>query len=111
LIVRGARQVGKSWLIRNFGVDQFGSVAEANFERDPAIAACFDEADPKASLARLEVVLRRPVPADGATLLFLDEIQAAPRVIARLRYFAQEMPRLPVSPLDRCSTSRSTIRR
>lgn len=96
LIVRGARQVGKSWLVRDWGARRCGDVAEANLERRPELAACFSDNDPRAALRRLEVVLGRNVPADGSTLLFLDEIQAAPQVLGKLRWFAEELPGLPV---------------
>jgi hypothetical protein len=71
-------------------------MAEANFERRPELAECFADNDPRATLRRLEVVLARAIPADGSTLLFLDEIQAAPEVLAKLRWFAEEIPELPV---------------
>jgi hypothetical protein len=96
LIVRGARQVGKSYLVRSFGAERFRGVAEANLERRPELSACFADNDPRAALRRLEVVLGRAIPADGSTLLFLDEIQAAPQVLAKLRWFAEELPQLPV---------------
>lgn len=96
LVVRGARQVGKSYLVQSFGEARFRGVAEANLERRPELHACFSENDPRATLRRLEVVLGRPVPADGSTLLFLDEIQAAPQVLAKLRWFAEELAQLPL---------------
>jgi hypothetical protein len=69
---------------------------EANLERRPEVHACFSDNDPRATLRRLEVVLRSAIPADGETLLFLDEIQAAPQVLAKLRWFAEELPGLPI---------------
>ncbi len=96
LVVRGARQVGKSYLVRSWGEQRFRAVAEANLERRPELHACFTDNDPRATLARLEVVLGRAIPADGSTLLFLDEIQAAPQVLAKLRWFAEETPDLPL---------------
>jgi hypothetical protein len=96
LIVRGARQVGKSFLVRSWGERRFRAVADANLERRPELAACFADNDPRATLRRLEVVLGRSLPADGSMLLFLDEIQAAPQVLAKLRWFAEELPELPV---------------
>jgi uncharacterized protein len=96
LVLRGARQVGKSWLVRNWGATHFGRVVEANLERQPELAACFSDNDPRATLRRLEVVLGSHIAADGKTLLFLDEIQAAPEVLGKLRWFAEELPELPV---------------
>jgi predicted AAA+ superfamily ATPase len=96
LVVRGARQVGKSWLIRDFGTRRFGGLAEVNLERRPELRACFEDNDPRATLRQLEVLLRRAIPADGTCALFLDEIQAAPEVLSKLRWFAEELPALPV---------------
>jgi hypothetical protein len=69
-------------------------VVEANLERRPEFAACFADNDPRATLRRLEVALGKVIPSDGSALLFLDEIQAAPHVLARLRWFAEELPDL-----------------
>jgi uncharacterized protein len=96
LILRGARQVGKSHLVRTWGASRFERVVELNLERDPAIASCFSDNDPQAILKRLEIVARASVPSDGSVLLFLDEIQAEPSVLAKLRWFAEELPRLPI---------------
>lgn len=96
LILRGARQVGKTWLVRDWAEQHFDTVAEANLERRPELQACFVESDPRATLRRLEVLLGRPIPTDGSCLLFLDEIQASPQVLARLRWFAEELPELPL---------------
>ncbi len=94
--MRGARQVGKSHLIRMWGQTRFGRVVEMNLERDPAIARCFSDNDPRAILARLEAMARARIPPDGSALLFLDEIQAEPAVLAKLRWFAEELPALPI---------------
>lgn len=96
LVLRGARQVGKSWLVRSWGAQRFGRVVEVNLERRPETAACFTDNDPKAVLQRLEVQLGQRIPADGTALLFLDEIQAVPEVLAKLRWFAEELPQVPV---------------
>ena len=92
LVLRGARQTGKTWLVREVG-DRFpGQLASVNLEREPDLAACFAPNDPMAILGLLEARLRRTI-TPGKTLLFLDEIQAAPEVLAKLRWFAEELPR------------------
>ena len=96
LVLRGARQVGKSYLVRDFAARRVGALAEANVERRPELKGCFADNDPRATLRRLEVVLGQSIPSDGSTLLFLDEIQAAPEVLAQLRWFAEELPSLPI---------------
>ena len=95
-MLRGARQVGKSWLVRDWGGRKFDQVVELNLERRPEFHACFADNDPEATLARLEVLLADRIPPDGSALLFLDEVQAAPGVLSKLRWFAEEMPQLPV---------------
>jgi len=96
LVLRGARQVGKSYLARSWGEANFRAVIEVNLERRPELADGFADNDPRAILRRLEVVLGRGIPGDGSALLFLDEIQSAPQVLAKLRWFAEELPGLPV---------------
>lgn len=96
LVLRGARQVGKSWLLRTWGAERFDNVVEVNLERRPEVAASFGPNDPRAVLSRLGILLGRPIAPDGSTLLFLDEIQALPEVLAKLRWFAEELPLLPV---------------
>ncbi len=91
LVLRGARQTGKTWLVQEFGRRFQGALASVNLEREPDLAACFVPNDPKAILGLLEARLRRTI-TTGKTLLFLDEIQAAPEILAKLRWFAEELP-------------------
>ena len=95
LVLRGARQVGKTWLVRDLAARAKRDLVELNFERDPRHARPFDSNDPKEILADLSLAIGREVHVDRS-LLFLDEVQAAPAVLARLRWFAEELPRLPV---------------
>lgn len=95
LIVRGARQVGKTHLIRQFAEHRFDDLIELNFERDADLIAMFDDLAPARIVPLLELRLGREV-TPGRTLLFLDEIQAAPRALQSLRYFHEEMPALHV---------------
>ncbi len=95
LILRGARQVGKTWLVRELAREQNLALLELNFERDPTLAKVFQTADPKRVFNDFALLRdHRAAPADS--LFFIDEIQAAPEVLARLRWFAEEMPELPV---------------
>ena len=95
LVLRGARQVGKTWLARELAKQTGRTLLELNFERDPQAAALFETSDPQAVLLGVEAYLRRRArPAQA--ILFLDEIQAAPEILARLRWFAEELPALPV---------------
>src|SRR5438552_10726815 len=96
LVLRGARQTGKTWLVRAWVPQQALSLVELNFERDPAAASCFADNDPAATLRRIEALAGKRLPANGTTLLFLDEIQAAPEVLPKLRWLAEERSALPV---------------
>lgn len=96
LILRGARQVGKTWLVRKLAKQNKLSLLELNLERDPTLAKAFlDSADPTQVFDEL-ALLRDHRAAPDESMLFIDEIQAAPEVLARLRWFAEEMPELPV---------------
>jgi len=93
LIIRGARQVGKTWLVDNFLAKKFDSFVKIDLEKRRDIHAYFDgNLDPKTILPYLELETERIIP--GKTLLFLDEIQACPRAIMALRYFYEQMPEL-----------------
>jgi len=96
LILRGARQVGKTWSLKEFGKNHFESIALVDLERNPALRKLFDgELGAARICADLEVLLRQKI-TPGKTLLFFDEIQACPRAITALRYFYEEMPDLHV---------------
>ncbi len=92
LVLRGARQTGKTWLIKQVGEQFHGDMAYVNLEREPDLAVCFQPNDPKAVLALLEARLRRTI-TPGKTLLFLDEIQATPEILSKLRWFYEELPK------------------
>lgn len=95
LVVRGARQVGKSHLVRMFAQEEFEHLLEVNFERLPDTASLFQSNAPHTICRLLEARFNRPL-TPGRSLLFLDEIQAAPEVFAVLRYFREELPDLHV---------------
>lgn len=95
LILRGARQVGKSYLAHEFARTNLEGIAEINFERKPELAALFSCNDPHKTVRLLELQLNTAI-KPGKTLLFLDEIQATPEVLPTLRYFYELMPELHV---------------
>ena len=95
MLLRGARQTGKTTAVRNFA-RQFPSFVELNFERDRRLSAIFDEdLDVRRIVRQIEGVLRKRI-EPGKTLLFLDEIQVCPSAISALRYFYEELPELHV---------------
>ncbi|MBI2344438.1 MAG: ATP-binding protein [Deltaproteobacteria bacterium] len=94
LLVRGARQVGKSYTIEAFGRAHFQNVVVINFELYPHFKPCFQGLDPKEILAKIQLLLG--VDIHEGVLLFLDEIQECPSAIMALRYFKEQMPQIPV---------------
>ena len=95
LVLRGARQVGKSTLVRQFASEQGLVLNEVNLERHLTLAKVFRSLDLPQILEELAVLVGRSIDAPNA-LLFLDEIQAVPEALAALRYFYEERPDLPV---------------
>lgn len=95
LLLRGARQVGKTYAIRKLG-GSFKSFVEINFEKLEGAISIFDkDLDPQRLLISLSLIAKTSI-VPGETLLFFDEVQEAPRAILALRYFYEEMPSLHV---------------
>ncbi len=95
LVLRGARQVGKTWLVRDLVRRVDLKLIELNFEYDPAWADCFVDNSPKRILERVGMRLGYRL-EPTSILLFLDEIQAFGAGFAKLRWFAEKLPELPV---------------
>jgi uncharacterized protein len=95
LVLRGARQVGKTYLVENWGSKHFASVLKVDLERERDLHSLFSQPDPRQLLEELAVLKGQAV-TPGETLLFLDEIQACPPALAMLRYFFELMPDLHV---------------
>lgn len=95
LVLRGARQVGKTWLVRDLANRHDRDLIELNFERDSTARRYFLSNDPREIVDEISLGLNRRITSDRA-ILFLDEIQAAGDLLAKLRWFSEEMPRLPV---------------
>ena len=100
LLLKGARQTGKTFLLRQFGSTAYASVCELNFEAQPALARVFEgDLDPTRLVADLAIVARFD-PADvlaGRALLLFDEVQACPRAITSLKYFCEQAPQVHVA--------------
>ena len=96
LLLRGARQVGKTWLVEELAQQEFTNYVKVDFEENSELASLFNgDLDPQKICAELE--LRTGVDiVEGKTLLFFDEIQICPRAIMALRYFYEKMPDLHV---------------
>ena len=95
LIIRGARQVGKSTLVELFAQQSQKTLRHLNLERHPELGTVFSRKNPEQIIQQLEF-LPKMGKISKNTLLFLDEIQAVPEAIAALRYFYEEKPELPV---------------
>ncbi len=95
LVIRGARQVGKSYLVQDFGKSEFKNILEVNLEIYRDVITFFDNPDIKRGVDLLAVQFNCNV-VPGETLLFFDEIQAVPELLAKLRYFYEQMPDLHV---------------
>ncbi len=95
LILRGARQVGKTWIVRELAREQGRNLIELNLEERHSFVDHFSTNDPQIILKGLSAALGKPINPKEC-ILFLDEIQAAPELIAKLRWFYEKMPELPV---------------
>jgi len=95
MVIRGARQVGKTWLVRDFAKRNSLKLIELNFERFPNLADLFSGNNPQKTIENLESEFETSI-SPGSSLLFLDEIQAAPGLFSKLRWFKEEMAELPV---------------
>ncbi len=95
LVVRGARQVGKSYLVEDFARKEFAVQLTVNADRDREFLRRIVHEPPARMLQLLELEYnRRLIP--GEALIFFDEIQVVPELLARLRYFYEEIPALHV---------------
>lgn len=95
LLLRGARQVGKTYAIQKLG-KTFPTFIEINLESNEAAKSIFEyDMDPKRILLQLSELTQKNI-IPGSTLLFIDEIQNIPKAITTLRYFYETMPKLHV---------------
>ena len=92
LIVQGARQIGKSWAVEEFGRRRFKHVAVFNFDKKKELKGVFSQTkDIKRLLGELELYTTVPIIA-GETLLFFDEIQDCKEALNTLKYFREDAP-------------------
>jgi len=95
LLLRGARQVGKTYAARQLG-KQFASFVQINLEVQPEARKIFEkDLDAKRIMRDLSLFSAQPI-IPGETLLFIDEIQITPQAVTALRYFYEEIPELHV---------------
>ncbi len=92
LILRGARQVGKTWLLKEFGRKHFKDVCYINFEQKELLETIFEGVLSPARIIEQLSVYRGKKISPGKTLLIFDEVQEVPRALTALKYFAEEAP-------------------
>ena len=92
LIIEGARQVGKTWLMQEFGKSEYRQVAYINFENNLQMKMVFDmDLDPKRIIQDIGLNTNLTInPKD--TLIIFDEIQECPRALTSLKYFNETAP-------------------
>ena len=95
LILRGARQVGKTYIIEEFAKTDFKNCLKINLEEKPELKKMFFNNDVKRILTELSILLNEDITFED-TLLFIDEIQTCPEAIQSLRYFKENIPELHV---------------
>ena len=90
LLITGARQVGKTFIIREFGKRAYQSFIEINFLEDKTAASLFENArDSQDLLLRLSAVADKPM-IPGQTLIFLDEVQECKEIVTAIKFLVEE---------------------
>ncbi|TKG88265.1 ATP-binding protein [Puteibacter caeruleilacunae] len=92
LIVRGARQVGKTWLLKEFGRTEYDKLVYVNFEENPALQNMFTtDFSIERIITALQIHAQTTITAEN-TLIVFDEIQSAERGVTSLKYFCENAP-------------------
>ena len=92
LIIEGARQVGKTWLMKEFGRQCYANTVYVNFDSNSQMASLFEtNLDTNRLILGLELYVGHKINAEE-TLLIFDEIQEVPRALASLKYFCENAP-------------------
>lgn len=92
IILRGARQTGKSFLVEQFGEKNFENIVTINLEFQPEFKSCFETMDPLEINNLISAMTGKKI-IPGKTLFFIDEIQECPQAILALRYYKEKMPK------------------
>jgi uncharacterized protein len=96
LIIQGARQVGKTYLMKQFGAEEFRHVAYFNFESQPKLAKVFEnDLSPQNIINGLKLLSDAVIEPEN-TLLIFDEIQACPKALTALKYFQEDAQNYPI---------------
>lgn len=92
LLIKGARQVGKTWLMKEFGKNEYESVAYINFEKATQLANLFVVDFDIPRILRSVQLITGIIPKPGETLIIFDEIQSVKRGLLSLKYFYEDAP-------------------
>ena len=92
MMLYGARQVGKTYILKEFGRNEFDNLVYINCYKNQAIETLFaEDKDVSRILLGLSALSGQEI-TEGKTLIFLDEIQEVPDVVASLKYFCEDAP-------------------
>jgi len=90
--LKGARQVGKTYILKQFAGELFPNYHYVNFEADETLSKIFDrDLNPKRILQELSFYVNSSINTDHDLMIF-DEIQACPKALTSLKYFQEELP-------------------
>ena len=91
LVLFGARQTGKTWLLKEFGSKEYANVAYINCDNNPIMASAFHDYDTERIIRVISAVSSERI-TRGKTLIILDEIQEIPEALTSLKYFCEQAP-------------------
>ncbi|MBL7111215.1 MAG: ATP-binding protein [Bacteroidales bacterium] len=92
LLLQGARQVGKTYLVNQFGNKEYSELVYLNFEQEPDLKTLFKGSlNPQKIISNISLYIGKKV-VPGNTLFFFDEIQAVQEVLTSLKYFCEQAP-------------------
>ncbi|MDD5766608.1 MAG: AAA family ATPase [Candidatus Marinimicrobia bacterium] len=96
LLLRGARQVGKTYVLKEFGAAEFAHCHYVNFEEDSRLERLFEiDLNPQRILNELQLYIERKIDFEKDLLIF-DEIQRCPKALTSLKYFCEKIPQLAI---------------
>lgn len=89
LVLQGARQIGKTYIVIQFGNSAYENIIYCNFEKEKSLSSIFTELNPNLIIHKLAVLKRQPVVPEK-TLIVFDEVQSCPEALLSLKYFCEE---------------------
>ena len=92
LIIRGARQVGKTWLMKEFGKNYYEDTVYINFDSNSQMKSLFNQdSDVKRLITGIELYSGKKISPEN-TLIIFDEVQEVPKALSALKYFCEDAP-------------------